>query len=165
MSTKIEFKWEPGELESVTARKVENGFVVRVVALGNYCDYALADYPDTLQLMNECFCWDIAPGREEVVAEPVAQKFPASFLRFDMVDPELRAVFVESGVQWSPNAKQLDEHIEWLRVYGKFASEELAKWHAVLAELRATAASVARTTRLRAESLARSATPLGVASS
>lgn len=172
MSTKLEFKWKPGTLKSLYVRKVQNGFAVQVVGGDAPADYVFASWTDALQLMSACFCWDMVPGREEVVAERVAQKFPASFLRFEARGAEVRAVFVDSGAQWSRNARELAERIQWLKIYENLTAEELGKWHAVLAELKdfadqmhATAASVVRTIRLRAESFARSATPLGAASS
>lgn len=148
MSTKIKFKWKPGQLESVLVRKVENGFAVRVGVWGNCYDYAFRDFPDALQLLSECLCWDVAPEKasvaEAAAAEPAPQGFPATFQRFNVEGAEVRAVFVESGIELSRNDAEMERRIHSLKHAVGLTGGELAQWDAVLAELRATAASVAK---------------------
>lgn len=145
MSTKIEFKWKRGELESIEVCKVENGFTARVRVTGNCYDYAFADFPDVLELISECFWWDIYMAAAAEPADDSKPVFPGTFVRFvDCDDGEgLGALFYELGLKRVHNESGLVAQIARLKEQGMLCSDELAPWFAVLAELRATAASAA----------------------
>lgn len=143
MSTQIEFKWKPGELKTLYVGKVKNGFMVSVLAGDAAEDYVFASWADALQLMSECFCWDVAPTAEP--APDVPTTFPSTFLRFDVEHWGVRAVFREMCTEVGYDEKHLAGRINALTQTVSLAADELAEWHAVLAELRAREASVAKT--------------------
>ena len=147
MSTKIEFRWKPGTLESVQVRKVMNGFTVRVMAHdvpGACLDYVFARFPDVLELLSECFCWDIAPEEEDAaepapVATPASAAYPSRFLRFEVNGADVQAVFRELRIEQSYSPSQLAARIDTLKLCSPTA-KELAKWEAVLTDVRRAAA-------------------------
>lgn len=153
MSTieRLSLMWNLKDSCLVQIDKVENGYLV---AANNGAEKKLyvLQQPDDADgaIVADLYLRLASETKEEIVAKPVPpvdpppRKFPATFQRFDVSGGEVWAVFVESGLQWSRNAKELDERIEWLRVCKKLTAEELAPWHAVLAELQATTASVAK---------------------
>lgn len=140
MSTQIEFKWKPGELESLFVRKVQNGWTIRVLANEDCYDYVFALRSGVSLHVDECLAWDNAPT-EEATAEPApvaaaaSPAYPSKFVRFEVAAGEVRAVFCELKTEQSYSLSQLAVRIDRLKLSYP-AADELAKWETVLAQLR-----------------------------
>ncbi len=148
---KLSFKWKPGGLRRIEARRVEHGWVVLVAtsdATEGDHEYACADWAEALLVMGDCFAWDTSEAKEaakpvEIVGPGFRQfpKFPDTFVRFDIDGDYVTAVFREWGVECRRTVTVLSRHIQWLSDIIGLDVAERGPWFAVLIELRAKSAA------------------------